>query len=425
MFSRNNNSTLQIERMGFVRSLTIMAFVFAFVLVACKGDQGPLGPRGDQGVQGEQGVQGVQGAQGVQGVQGSQGVQGPQGEQGPQGPQGEQGEQGDAGVTLNWADVIETGNLQDAIYIVGVLTDEGPFTGGTAFSAYFTDKLWTNAHVVTEVVELIRDPEVAELNPVPFVTRTGTLIGGDETYFWRPYIIHPEYDGTVMSADVALIEINGTINHPSPVFLPREFTDELRAGQPVGTLGFPRMSTIADALLPLASFKEGTISALRPFYNESFLDFPINTGHLVHYNLATRGGTSGSPVFDHQGFIIAINHAGIVQLVPYPEEEEEYPDEEEGEGEGEEDEGEGGGEGEGEEEEEEELEFLAAIDTHENFGINISLAWDLLDFLASVDATVTFDGLNDTDTVEADTQSSPDTEYQAFPKNWNGETWLP
>ena len=354
--------------------------------------------------------------------------------------QGPQGEKGDPGETLNWADVIETGNLQDAVYIVGVLTDEGPFTGGTAFSAYFTDKLWTNAHVVTEVLDALNDPEFAALNPVPFVTRTGTLIGGDETYYWRPYLIHPEYDGTVMSADVALIEISGTITHAMPVFLPREFTDELRVGQPVGSLGFPALPRIFDALLPLASFKEGTISALRPFYNESFINFPVNTGHLVHYNLAIRGGTSGSPVFDHQGLIIAINHAGINQLVPYPEEEEEGEDPggEEGEGEGEvdegeeegegggEDEGEGGGEDEGEEEEEEEeeLEYLASIDTLDNFGINISVAWDLLDFLASVDATVTYGGLNDTDTFEAGAQF-PNTEYQAFPKNWNGETFLP
>ncbi|MDE0232417.1 MAG: serine protease [bacterium] len=390
-----------------------MIVALAFVLVACKGDQGPLGPRGDQGVQG------------VQGVQGNQGVQG------AQGPQGEQGGQGEPGETLNWADVIEEGNLEDAIYIVGVLTDKGPFTGGTAFSAYFTDKLWTNAHVVTEILDAMNDPELAELNPIPFVTRTGTLIGGDETYFWRPYIIHPEYDGSLMSADIALIEINGTINHTMPVFLPREFTDELRVGQPVGTLGFPGLPTIFDALLPLATFKEGTISALRPFYNESFIDFPINTGHLVHYNLGTRGGTSGSPVFDHQGFIIAINHAGLNQIVPYPEEEDEgmNPGGEEGGGEGEEDEGEGDGEGGGEdeeegEEEEEEPEYLASIPTLENFGINIAVAWDLLDFLASVDATVTYGGLNETDTVEAGVQSSQ-TEYQAFPKNWNGETWLP
>ena len=412
-----------------MRISTIVAL--AFVLVACKGDQGPLGPRGDQGVQGAQGVQGVQGNQGVQGAEG---------------PQGEQGEQGEPGETLNWADVIETGNLYDSIYIVGVITDAGFRQVGTAFSAYFTDKLWTNAHVVEAVLEGITIPAIAELNPVPVVVRTGTLIGGDETYAWAPYIIHPEYDGSLGSPDIALIEINGEITHQSPLFLPREHTDDLRIGQPVGTLGFPGLPSIFNAILPLATFKDGTISALRPFYNESFVNFPVNTGLIVHYNLSVPGGTSGSPVFDHQGFIIAINYAGISQIIPYPEEEEEgeNPDEEEGggegeegegegedgEGEGEEDEGEGGGEdegeGEGEEEEEEEgPEYLAAVDTLDNFGINISVAWELLDFLGSVDATVTYDGLNETDTVEAGAQSSPQTEYQAFPKNWNGETWLP
>ena len=65
------------------------------------------------------------------------------------------------------------------------------------------------------------------------------------------------------------------------------------------------------------------------------------------------------------------------------------------------------------------------MDTLDNFGINIAVAWDLLDFLASLDATVTVDGLNDTDTAEVGAQSDGYAEYQAFPKNWNGETWLP
>ena len=372
-------------------------------------------------------------------------MQGDQGVRGAQGPQGEQGDQGNPGETLNWADVIETGDLYESIYIVGVITDTGFQHVGTAFSAYFTDKLWTNAHVVEAALEFTEDPEVAALNPVPVVARTGTLLGGDETYLWAPYIFHPEYDGTPMSADIALIEINGTITHATPSFLPREHTDDLRIGQPVGTLGFPGLPPIFDAILPLASFKEGTISTLRPLYNESFINFPINTGQLVHYSLATRGGTSGSPVFDHQGFIIAINHAGINQIIPLPppsdedeEEEGEGGGEEEGEGEGEgeeegegegEEEGEGEGEeegeGEGEEEGEEEEEFLASVDTLDNFGINIAVAWDLLDFLASLDATITVDGLNDTETAEVGAQSDGYTEYQAFPKNWNGETWLP
>ena len=359
--------------------------VLFVVLAACQGDQGQLGPTGPQGVQGVQGVQGTQGVQGVQGVQGTQGLQ------------GDKGDQGEAGVTLNWADTIEKGSLADAIYIVGMFIDGVPFPAGTAFGAYFTNRLWTNAHVVEAVLEELDNPENAESTVVPFVTRGGTLIGGGETYGWTGFVIHPEYDGSFFAPDIALINIAGELSHDMPSFLPREFIGDLRVGQPVGTLGFPRLVRIFDAILPLATFKDGTISALRPFYNESFLEFPRNTEHLIHYNLATAGGTSGSPVFDHEGFVIAINYAGLVTPIELPPEEGE----------------------------EEGLE-LAKIDTLENFGINIIAAWEFLDWLSSQDATASVAGRRlDTGGIEISSEPYPHAVYQPFPADWDGETLAP
>ena len=40
----------------------------------------------------------------------------------------------------------------------------------------------------------------------------------------------------------------------------------------------------------------------------------------VQFNLGQTGGTSGSPVFDHEGFIVAVSFAGIVILVGDEEE---------------------------------------------------------------------------------------------------------
>lgn len=210
--------------------------------------------------------------------------------------------------------------------------------------------------------------------------------------------MHPGYEtDTSFSPDIALINIAGEITHESPSFLPREFIDDLRAGQPVGTLGFPRLLAIMDRILPIANFKDGTISALRPFYNEEFLEFPRNTGRLIHYNLATLGGTSGSPVFDHEGFIIAINYAGLSTPIILPPEEGE-----------------------------EEGVLLEQIDTLENFGINIIAAWEFLDWLAAQDATVSVAGRRlDTGSIDPSSEPYPHAEYQPFPPDWNGETLSP
>lgn len=300
---------------------------------------------------------------------------------------------------LNWAEVIEKGRLQDAIYLISVFVDGKIVASGTGFSAYFTDKLWTNAHVVERTLEVYNDPEHAESQRFLLATRTGTALGGAETYLWEPYVLHPEYDSDgSWSPDIALVQlIGGEITHDSPEFLPREFTGDLREGQPIGTLGFPGLLPIFD-LLPIANFREGTIGAIRPFYNEAFLASPTNTGQLIHYNLGALAGTSGSPIFDHEGFIIAIHFAGLSTTIRLPDEDEE--DEEPG-------------------------ELIGRVELAEDFGVNISAAWDLLDYLENRDgtsdiaSTVTIEGASYYD------RSYPHEEYQPEPRNWNGETVLP
>ena len=319
--------------------------------------------------------------------------------QGEQGEQGEQGVQGETGEMLNWAEVIEKGKLRDAIYLISVVVDGEIRASGTGFSAYFTDKLWTNAHVVESTLEVYNDPENAESLRYLLATRTGTLLGGDETYLWEPYVLHPEYDNEEnWSPDIALIQlIGGEITHDSPEFLPREFNDDLREGQPIGTLGFPGLLPFFN-LLPIANFREGTIGAIRPFYNEAFFASPINTGQIIHSNLGTLGGTSGSPIFDHEGYIIAINFAGLVTPIRLPDEDEE--DEEPG-------------------------ELIGRVELAEDFGVNISAAWDLLDYLENRNDTSVIASTVSIEDASYDDRSYPHEEYQPEPHNWNGETVLP
>ena len=274
--------------------------------VGCEGPVGPEGPQGPQGIQGITGEIGPQGPQGETGPQGPAGQDGADGETGPQGPQGPQGE------PLIWADVIERSGLDRATYALA-LEYTHPRDGRryfhafcTGFAAYYEDAIWTNAHCVEGAEEIREDwaPHDVEL----FAVRTGTRYGADGTYplLLDRSINHPDYDGTPRTEDVGLIPIDGTL----PValsFLPREFADDLVIGQPIGTLGFPgeRGATGGAALNTItATFKDGVLSALRT----------IDTGESPHvevqYNVDATGGTSGSPVIDHYGQVIAFNHAG-------------------------------------------------------------------------------------------------------------------
>ena len=189
------------------------------------------------------------------------GPRGPQGERGEQGPQGERGPQGEPGVTLNWADVLDKLKVADAIYAIGYSLPGGRnYVIGTGFAAAYTNAIWTNAHVALAVRDELA--ALSHLGPIPFAVKSGTAIGtAPGTYRLRSYFIHPDHtDG----ADVAVITTHAEL----PAFLrllPRDRTTG-RVGQQIGTMGFPNeVSHPTYTAAPTATFKDGTISALRPF----------------------------------------------------------------------------------------------------------------------------------------------------------------
>ena len=254
--------------------------------------------------------------------------------QGPGGPPSEPGQ------FLNWADVVEDANLADSIYAIGLLlpgdafcSDEEDFCPeevpeqlfsmiGTGFVAHFANTLWTNAHValaVPYILEWIAE-ETPAVEPVVVAVRAGTAVGGAHTYRLNmdAVRVHPEYvdpfldspDSFDLSPDLAVFLIDEASFQNVPSFLPRSFATQLRVGQPVGTLGFPGELADPFEVGPIATFKDGTISALRPYSVETQVT-PENS-KLVQFNLGLTGGTSGSPVFDHEGFIVAVNFASVV-----------------------------------------------------------------------------------------------------------------
>lgn len=352
----------------------ILIVIVLSLVIACTGDQGPVGP------QGAQGPQGLQGSEGPEGPTGPQGFTGPEGEPGPRGPQGIQGIQGlpgEDGEPLNWADVIEEGNLYDAVYVVGVETEDSWYTFGTAFAAYYNDKMWTNAHVAARVMEIAQEESGVTR---PFVARAGERFvdegPGPGFIEWDGVIVHDDYDPERFpfdSPDVALLKLKDEVPGPLPELLPREFIDDLRVGQPLGTLGFPGSLSQETFDLVLPTFKDGTLSALRPFLNDRFDG--TNTGMLLHYNFLTEGGTSGSPVFDHNGYIVGINFSGRVEII-----------------------------------EDRNGNRIATVDTSNQFGISVMALWQMIDHVGEPPVARV---------------AVQDESYEPFPPDWNGLTVAP
>ncbi|MFC1525250.1 trypsin-like peptidase domain-containing protein [Candidatus Latescibacterota bacterium] len=344
--------------------------LLCLVLLCCQGPKGPVGPQGPTGGQGEQGLPGERGADG---------------DQGEAGPQGERGSDGDPGQPLNWADVIVADGLDEAIYAIGYEVLGVSYLIGTGFSAHFRDVIWTNAHVVRGLGEVIT--MLAPLDPIPFAVKSGTPIGGEDTYLLGSFFEHPEYDGTTLSPDVALLLVDADFTS-APHLLPRDMAADLRIGQPVATMGFPGQIAALNTTVPIATFKDGTISALRPFDPSTTSVTPANN-KFVQHNLDLSGGTSGSPIFDHQGWIVAVNNSGTEALVidQTTGQPERIPS------------------------------------GNIGFGIRVDELWDLLDRLASGKLAALPPGTSP----RRSARTRPDTPgcYMPFPPDWDGTTLSP
>ena len=379
-------------RQGFVVVLLV-------AIIACEGNPGPTGPQGSRGPQGPAGQTGQQGPAGDTGPQGSMGQSGPAGPQGPQGPRGFQGPPGE---TLNWSDVIEEApgpygnvNLIETVYAIGIRVRGHNYIIGTGFAALYTNAIWTNAHVIYGVIRALNT--VSHLDPRPFAVKSGTAVGGQDTYWWKSYRTHPDYDGTVFSPDIGVVIFEKDVvlrNHLlRAVFLRRSLIHELSVGQPIATIGFPGELTDETIAVPIATFKDGTISALRPFQDE--IARPENT-RVIQHNLDLSPGTSGSLIFDHEGYVIGINNGGIDRIVydPRTGRPQRIPS------------------------------------GNIGFGIRVDEMWRLEDIFSQsrsrrIPGIASKDPDMPPELIPAPAGDySPDV-YRPFPENWNGETILP
>ena len=182
----------------------------------------------------------------------------------------------------------------------------------------------TNGHIVDAL--LFYDDNIESFNErwkidlrtnwllVQNLTRTGSY---KYNYFWvGSHRFHRDWDveSVDFTPDVALLRpLEGTLSTYNR--LPLATSSEarrLRIGTPIGTLGFPGELQVSDLsdLYPIATFKDGTISAIRMPDEES--TYNAREAYVIQHNLDLSGGTSGSPIFTAEGKVVAINNSGIV-----------------------------------------------------------------------------------------------------------------
>ena len=227
----------------------------------------------------------------------------------------------------DWSGIVHS--LQYSVYAVlhGVYNeniDEWEITFiGTGF-AVESGTFVTNGHIIDALVEF--DDQVAAFNErygsdlssswIVVQNLTTSLSYQGNYFFIGSYWSHPQWDpDDLFSPDVGTLHISeGFISRRVLLATSRD-ARRLRVGAPISTLGFPgelQGGELSD-LFPIATFKNGTISALRP----PFQDEPYSAAntYIVQHNLDLSGGTSGSPIFDASGQVVAINNAGIEHLV--------------------------------------------------------------------------------------------------------------
>jgi V8-like Glu-specific endopeptidase len=182
-------------------------------------------------------------------------------------------------------------------------------SNGVIATAFGIDanRLATNAHVTRALAAVL-----GASDGMAFVVQheTGAMLEVGDV--WE----HPAYDETsVRSPDVGVIAVIGRLT--SWLRLASDVTaQELSVLDPISLCGHPGDVSLiidfavyepGDAFRPRATCSRGFITSLRPF-DPSVPSTPSNR-QLVQHDIPTTGGTSGSPVVDCNGDVIAVHAA--------------------------------------------------------------------------------------------------------------------
>ncbi len=189
-----------------------------------------------------------------------------------------------------------------------LIADDGERAHGfcTAFAISADGVLASNAHCVRELKDLRARTDAGGRRTTRVLARMNTQ--PDKTFEVMTWKEHPEYDGTDLSPDVALIglDLRGETLPVVAEVASAEGARALGAGQPIYTLGFP--GQVMNEARPVADLRAAVVSRLTARDNTPG---DAASAYVVWHSALTSKGTSGSPIFDAAGRVVAVNNGGL------------------------------------------------------------------------------------------------------------------
>lgn len=203
-------------------------------------------------------------------------------------------------------------DLERSTYLIGFRKSDGEvLVLGSGF-AVSPHAIVTNAHVALAAPEQLNYYSSYFEGELSLVAcRAGSNLDSTNVINLDQFIVHQGYTG-LLAPDFALFKtvafIKDTIVRASDSVL-----RALSTGDEIATLGFPgEISFNLGRNFPEPVFKNGTISALHTFSGMG--DSTNATTYVLQHNFNLTGGTSGSPIINRDGVVIAINNSGFSGL---------------------------------------------------------------------------------------------------------------